>query len=240
MSVAISVVIPAYNEEERLPRFLPTVVAHLDRDYPNDYEIIVANDGSTDGTLRWAMQQALEWRRVDVLTFGSNRGKGAAVREGVRSSRGKLVLYCDADGATPIEEEQRLREAIDSGFDVAVGSRMVSSPDVVIERPMSRRWAGKLFASLAKWTLNPPVRDTQCGFKMFKGDAARKIAAAASEEGYLFDLEWLSLAQRKGLLIAEVAINWKEMPGSKLSITKDAFKVLGALRRLRRRLKEQA
>jgi dolichyl-phosphate beta-glucosyltransferase len=117
---------------------------------------------------------------------------------------------------------------------------MVSSPGVVVERPTSRRLAGKLFVLLAKWTLTPPVRDTQCGFKMFQGDVARGIAAAATEDGYLFDLEWLALAQRRGLRVAEVGINWKEMPGSKLSMTKDAFKMLGALRRLRRRLKVQA
>ena len=239
MSVEISVVIPAYNEEARLPRFLPTVVAHLERTFPNEYEIIVANDGSTDGTLRWLMNQELDWRRVAILTLESNRGKGAAVREGVGQSKGRLVLYCDADGAAPIEEERRLREAIESGADVAVGSRAVSSPGVTVHRPASRRIAGRLFIALAQWTLRPPVRDTQCGFKMFRGEVARRIANAATEDGYLFDLEWLALAQCEGCKILEVGVNWTEMPGSKLSVSKDALKVLKSLIGLRRRLKER-
>jgi dolichyl-phosphate beta-glucosyltransferase len=240
VSVEISVVIPAYNEEVRLPPFLLSVVTYLDRVFQNHFEIIVADDGSRDGTFALVNEFSKIHPQVRCIRLPVNRGKGAAVREGVSASVGRLVLYCDADGAAPIEEEVRLRNAVETGADVAVGSRMVSSADVVVERPKSRRWAGKLFVLLARWTLKPPVRDTQCGFKMFKGDVARKIAAAATEDGYLFDLEWLALAQRKGLRITEVAINWKEMPGSKLSMTKDALKVLGALGRLRHRLKEQA
>ena len=240
VTVEISVVIPAFNEEKRLPAFMESVATYLDKQFPHRHEIIVADDGSTDGTPTWLAEVMTRNPAVRTVRLPENRGKGAAVREGVSASKGVLVLFCDADGATPIEEERRLRQAVDGGADVAVGSRLVVSPDVVVHRDASRRLAGRMFAAAASWLLHPPVNDTQCGFKMFRGDAGRMIAAQATEHGYLFDLEWLCLAQRFGFKITEVGVNWTEMPGSKLRAGRDGIRIMRSLFELRRRLRERS
>ena len=237
VGVALSVVIPEFNEESRLPGFLGRVLVYLGSEFPNDFEIVVVDDGSTDGTAAWLAEQSKSENPLRVVRFPQNRGKGAAVRAGVAASTGELVLFCDADGATPIEEERRLRWAIDAGADVAVGSRFVPSPGVEVRRAASRRIAGRLFTTFARWLLRPPVRDTQCGFKMFRGEVGRRLASLAREPSYLFDLERLCLAEREGFKIAEVGVNWSEQPGSKLRVGRDAFRILQSLRRLRRRLK---
>jgi dolichyl-phosphate beta-glucosyltransferase len=237
VDIELSVVIPAFNEEARLPQFLSEVVAYLEREFPDAFEIIVIDDGSTDGTASWLVERQSSIPRLRVVTFEANRGKGAAVSGGVAASKGDLVLFCDADGATPIEEERRLRSVIEQGADVAVGSRLVSGQGVEVHRAASRRFAGRLFVAVAKWLLCPPVIDTQCGFKMFRGDVGRRLASLATETGYLFDLEWLCLAKREGFQIAEVAVNWSEKPGSKLRVGRDGLKVLQSLGRLRRRLR---
>lgn len=237
MGVTISVVIPAFNEEARLPPFLSEVVAYLEKEFRDAFEIVVVDDGSTDGTASWLAERQTAVPRLRVVTFESNRGKGAAVAAGVTASTGDLVLFCDADGATPIVEERRLRSAIEQGADVAAGSRLVPAQGVAVHRAHSRRLAGRLFAAVARWMLRPPVVDTQCGFKMFRGDVGRRLASLATETGYLFDLEWLCLAKREGFKIAEVAVNWSEKAGSKLRVGRDGLKVLQSLSRLRRRLK---
>jgi len=240
VAVEISVVIPAFNEEDRLPAFMESVANYLKKQFPNSHEVIVADDGSTDGTPMWLAEVMTRNPAVRTVRLPENRGKGAAVRAGVLASKGEIVLFCDADGATPIEEERRLRQAIDDGADVAVGSRLVVSPEVEVHRDASRRLAGRMFAAAARWLLHPPVKDTQCGFKMFRGDVGRTIAAQAAEDGYLFDLEWLCLAKRSGFRIAEVAVNWREMPGSKLRAGRDGIKIIRSLFQLRRRLKERS
>jgi dolichyl-phosphate beta-glucosyltransferase len=239
VAVEFSVVIPAFNERDRLPAFLDSVTTHLEKEFPNSFEVVVADDGSTDGMPVWLMEVAKGNPAVRTVRLPQNRGKGAAVREGVLASKGSLVLFCDADGATPIEEERRLRTAINDGADVAVGSRFIGSPSVEVRRDASRRLAGTLFSAVARFLLRAPVRDTQCGFKMFRGDVGRMIAAEAKEDGYLFDLEWLCLAQKSGCTIAEVGVNWTEMPGSKLRVGRDGFKIVRSLFRLRRRLKDR-
>jgi len=238
VSVAYSVVIPAFNEEARLPSFLPNVVKHFESEFPNNYEIIVVNDGSTDGTALWLDEQKKLLASLRVIAFSENRGKGAAVRAGVASATGDLILFCDADGATPISEERRLRLAVDAGADIAVGSRLMSSAETSVQRAFSRRLPGRLFASVAGVILRPPVRDTQCGFKLFPGDVGRRIASQAAENGYLFDLEWLCLAQRAEQKVAEVPVNWSEKPGSKLRMGRDGLRVFTSLWRLRRRVQQ--
>ena len=238
MSVAYSVVIPAFNEEARLPSFLPSVIEYFQNEFAKDYEIIVVDDGSTDGTMDWLKEQSKETSPLRVIGFAENRGKGAAVRMGVTAAVGDLILFCDADGATPIDEERRLRLAVDAGVDVAVGSRLISSPDTAVQRAFARRLTGRLFASVAGFILHPPVRDTQCGFKLFRGDVGRRIAGLATEDGYLFDLEWLCVAQRTGCKVAEVPVNWTEKPGSKLRMGRDGLRVFTSLWRLRRRVQQ--
>ena len=233
-SIALSVVIPAYNEAHRLPPFLPSARAHLDASYGEDYEVIVVDDGSDDGLCEILGPGARDWPQLRWLRHEQNRGKGAAVRTGVLASQGELVLFADADGATPIEEQGKLAEAIRGGADIAVGSRLVAAAGV--KRSRTRGLAGRLFAAVAGRLLRIPVRDTQCGFKMFRGDAARRLFSLAREPRYLFDLEVLALATRLGYRIGEVPIRWQEMPGGHLRLVRDLPRILLDLWRLRRRL----
>jgi dolichyl-phosphate beta-glucosyltransferase len=239
-TIAISLVLPAFNEAQRMPAYLETVHSYLDRQYPGRYEVLVVDDGSTDGLDRLLEPVAAGWPQLRLLRHWQNLGKGAAVRTGMQAAAGELLLFADADGATPIADEARLAEAIRQGADLAIGSRLLSGAQTRQSRSLLRGLAGRLFAWLARRTLRLEVRDTQCGFKMFRGDAGRRLFALVRESGYLFDLELLGLAQRLGYRTAEVAINWSEVPGGHFSLARAVPRVLVELPRLRRRLQEVA
>ena len=236
MSIELSLIIPAYNEAERLPRFLESVRAHLDGHYRGTYEVVVVDDGSRDGLFDALQSLVADWRELTVLQYAENRGKGAAVRWGVVTARGERLLFADADGATPIGEEAKLSAAILAGADVAVGSRLVAAPDVARRRTLIRGLVGRLFASAARWWLGISVRDTQCGFKMFRRDAGIKLFLLCQEAGYLFDLELLGWAERLGLQVREVPVTWTDMPGGHLSLARESSRVLFGLYRLKHRL----
>ena len=232
--IALSLVLPAFNEAVRLPPYLRAVQAHLDRRYPRCCEVIVVDDGSEDGLDKVLEQAAADWPRLRWLRHSQNRGKGAAVRSGVLASRGRLVLFADADGATPIEEEALLAEAIAAGADVAVGSRRLAGADR--RRRWFRAWAGWMFAAVARRLLKLSIHDTQCGFKMFRGEVGREIFSLVRETRYLFDLEVLALADRMGLKTVEVPVQWREIPGGHFHLAVELPRTCLELWRLRRRL----
>ncbi len=237
VSIAFSLIIPAYNESQRLPLFLPSVRTHLSDHYGGSYEVLAVDDGSTDDTLAVLRELALHWPQLNPIAHSQNQGKGAAVKTGMLAARGEVLLFSDADGATPIREEKRLRLAIDAGADVAVGSRLVASADVTRQRVWKRAVAGRLFARFARAMVPVSVGDTQCGFKMFRNDVAQCLFARSQETGYLFDLELLKLADRMGYWIAEVPINWTEIPDGKLNMRREWRNILSGLWRIRRRFK---
>jgi dolichyl-phosphate beta-glucosyltransferase len=236
MEVTFSLVIPAYNEAHRLPPFLSTVRQHLDGRFAGSYEVIVVDDGSSDGMLENLNQLTASWNELVVARHETNRGKGAAVRTGILQGQGQVLLFADADGATPIEEETKLWEAIQTGADLAIGSRLVDRAEVSRRRATMRALAGRLFAGTARRWLGISVRDTQCGFKMFRRRAGRRLFSLGQETGYLFDLELLVLADRLGYQIAEVPVNWTEMPGGHLSMARELGRITVGLWRLRHRL----
>jgi dolichyl-phosphate beta-glucosyltransferase len=236
MTIALSVIIPAYNEARRLPPYLASVRQYLNGRYAGGYEVIVVDDGSRDGLPDVLDRWAADWPELVAIRHPANRGKGAAVRTGMLQARGRRLLFADADGATPIDQEARLSQAVEEGADVAVGSRLIAAPDVTRRRTRIRGLAGRLFASLARWWLGISVRDTQCGFKMFRGEAGRKLFSAGCEPGYLFDLELLALADRFGYRVAEVPVNWADVPGGHLSLAGELGRMVFGLWRLRWRL----
>lgn len=235
MSPVFSLVIPAYNEVQRLPPFLSSVRRHLSERFGGEYEVVVVDDGSLDETPGMLQTIAQHWTQLKVIVLPQNRGKGAAVRTGMLAACGDVVLFADADGATPIAEETRLWQAIEAGAQVAVGSRLRAGEEVSCERQWHRALAGRLFAAFAHWMVPVPVRDTQCGFKMFRRDIARHLFSLSQEQGYLFDLELLTLAVRYDYRIVEVPVNWNEIPGSKLSMTREWKNILAGLWRIRKR-----
>jgi dolichyl-phosphate beta-glucosyltransferase len=196
--------------------------------------VVVVDDGSRDGMAAVLQRSARDWPELRVVTHAENRGKGAAVRTGVLAAAGDLLLFADADGATPIDEHARLAVAIAAGADVAIGSRLLVGDGIRRARSRMRGVTGLLFSVVAKRLLRLPVRDTQCGFKMFRGEVGRRLFCLTSESRYLFDLELLAEAQRLGYRIVEVPINWHEVPGGHLHPLLELPRIMAGLWRLRR------
>jgi len=226
---ALSIVIPAYNEEGRLPATLAEIVAFLQRPEMagRGCELILVDDGSQDGTLALMREQAARLPGVRVVAGARNRGKGAAVAAGVAESSGALVLITDADLSTPIEEYFKLRRRIDQGADVAIGSRGLKGSVIEIPQPVYRVLMGKVFNLIVQVLLLPGLWDTQCGFKLFQGEPAREIFALLRTDGFAFDVEALHRARCSGLAVAEVPVRWRHSAPTKVSALRhslDMFK----------------
>lgn len=223
--IALSVVIPAYNEELRLPHALIEMIDLLDS-RGTQYEIIVVDDGSGDATSGTVLQFERIRPQVRLIRLPVNRGKGHAVRTGVLNSKGSRVLFADADGATPFVELARLESALDSGADVAIGSRAIASSDTEVRTVIHRRVLGRMFNAWVNAILLPGVADTQCGFKLFSREAAHLLFARQQSERFSFDVELLYIARRAGLDVREVPVNWNNIPGSKVNLLVDAARML--------------
>lgn len=228
-----SVIIPAYNEARRLPPYLDEVVTHLEgRGEP--YEVIVVDDGSTDGT-----PEAVEARHhasVRVLRLGRNSGKGAAVGAGMLAARGAYRLFTDADGATPIAEIKRLEPALAAGADVVIGSRVLVDPAVSIATRAHRVRAGRVFNWLVARLGLRGVADSQCGFKAFTAGAAERLFGGLRTRGFGFDVELLLAAQGAGYRVVEVAVNWADQAGSKVGVLRHGPGMLWQIVRARLRM----
>lgn len=228
--IELSVVVPAYNEIERLEDTVVEIVEYL-RARETTFEIVVADDGSTDGTDGLVERLGRSYAEVRLLRHPVNRGKGSAVRAGLEVATGDRVLFCDADGATPFGEIEALERALEAGADLVVGSRALRSSEVDRVTLMHRRVMGRTFARLVTAWLAPGIRDTQCGFKLFTRDAAKTISQRLTVHGYSFDLEIFVIARRHELLVTEVAVNWHEVGGSKVRLISDSLQmVLDAVR----------
>ena len=233
-----SIVIPAYNEAARLPGYLKEVQAYFEgRDEP--YEVVVVDDGSRDGTAERVREVAAGRPGVTVHVLPENRGKGHAVRAGMARATGALRLMADADGATPIGEVARLEAAIGRGADIAVGSRVLPEPGVSRQVRTHRKLSGHVFNFLVRRLGVSGVVDTQCGFKLFRGDVAAALFPQVTTDGFGFDVELLMLAVRLGYRVTEVPVSWADQPGSKVGVLRDGPRmvreVLAARRRLARR-----
>lgn len=226
----ISLVIPAYNEAARLPLFLDSALAWLWQ-CGLSFEVIVVDDGSSDATAEAVRQRAQPGLRL--LCHAANSGKGAAVRTGMLAARGALRLFADADGATAMAELPALLQAVKQGAHIAIASREGGGKRVQVSG--MRKFLGRWFNRVIRLGSIRGLRDTQCGFKLFATEAAWGLFGLSQENGYAFDVEVLFLAQRKNMAIAEVPVNWTEMPGSKVSVWRDGMKMLRAVRRIKRR-----
>lgn len=216
----LSVVVPAYNEVTRLAAGLPLLLEAV----PGGTQVIVVDDGSTDGTADIARWHLADLPHSVVLRLPKNSGKGAAVRAGVVKAEGEIIAYLDADMATDPHDLVRLVEAL-GGNEVVVGSR--TTPGSVIERwSPHRRLMTRTFSMLVTSTLNLPMRDTQCGFKAFYGSVAKLLFHGCQVNGFAFDLDILSRAARLGLHMGEVPVHWNEMPGSKVRVVHDSLSML--------------
>lgn len=225
ITVELSVVIPAYNEERRLPPALVDIIDFCDSTLKT-YEILVVEDGSHDNTADIVRKFERLRPQVRLISLPDNRGKGHAVRTGVVNARGKLILFADADGATPIEEYLRLKQAIDSGADIAFASRALQSESTKVKTSWYRKYPGRIFNYAVNTLLLAGVADTQCGFKLFRGPAARFVFSQQTANRYSFDVEILYLARLAGLRSSEVPVNWTNIPGSKVNLLLDSISML--------------
>ncbi|NGO15358.1 glycosyltransferase family 2 protein [Streptomyces sp. HC44] len=214
--VDLSVVVPAYNEERRLGPTLESIVGHLREGggRRGDWEVIVVDDGSTDGTRD--VVATVPDRRVKLVTSPRNRGKGSALRLGVLASYGRRVLITDADLAAPIEELDRLDKALSEGHSAAIGSRAAPGATIEHRQDRLRELLGRTGNFLIRRVAVPGIRDTQCGFKLFDGDQAREAFAASRLDGWGIDVEVLQYFRRSGWPVVEVPVRWSHQSGSKV------------------------
>ncbi len=230
----LSIIIPAYNEEERLPVFLDHVLK-FSRSFEGGVEILVVNDGSTDGTSKVVTDRCPEHTNLHLIEQPRNMGKGAAVRRGMLEGKGQWRLFADADGATQMDELATLIEAVEKGAEIAIASREGKGKRV--ECSPLRRFLGRWFNRAVRMGSIKGIRDTQCGFKLFVSEPALKLFEAAREDGFAFDVELLYLAQRRGIDVVEVPVNWTEISGSKVSLLRDGWRMLKAVSRIKRAFK---
>ncbi|HEY0868208.1 MAG TPA: dolichyl-phosphate beta-glucosyltransferase [Fimbriimonas sp.] len=234
----LSVVVPAYNEEERLPRTLARLHEYyIAQDYA--FDVTIVSDGSKDATGAVVRAFARDHPHFSLLEHHPNRGKGYAVRQGVLAAKGEVVLFCDADLATPQEETEKLLPRIREGADVAIGSRPLRESKLEIRQPWYREMLGRGFNKAVQMLAVRGIDDTQCGFKMFRREAAREIFRRCALDGFSFDIEALMIARDLGYRIDEVPIRWRHQEGSKVSVLRDGAKMLRDLLKLRLRGKRR-
>jgi len=229
---SLSIVIPAYNEEQRLPQTLQRITDWLGGKSWDHTEILVVDDGSRDKTAKLAESYG---RGVRLLRNPGNRGKGYAVRHGMLEAEGQWVLYTDADLSAPIEDFDRLCVAATSGnAQVAIGSRAVDRSLVQVRQAAFREYSGRFFNLVMRLTTGLPFRDTQCGFKLFRRDAAQAIFSRQKLDGFSFDVEDLYIAKKLGIPVVEVPVRWSNVEGTKVSLASGlrSFQDLWLIRRL--------
>jgi dolichyl-phosphate beta-glucosyltransferase len=211
----ISVVVPAYNEEIRLKSTLPQLWRSLNRRFVS-FEVIVVDDGSSDGTARIVSQFSDQHQEVRLISYPLNRGKGFAVKTGILAASGEYILFSDADLSTPIREVRKLLPALHDGYDIAIGSRVCRAAKIIKYQPLYRLCMGKTFNKFVQLLTLAGISDTQCGFKCFKRVAARKIFENCRIDGFSFDVEVLFVARQQGMRIKEIGVLWRNSPLSKV------------------------
>ncbi len=217
-----SIVVPAFNEEERLGDTLQVIRSFIDSQ-PLNFELLVVDDGSTDGT---AALVESRFPMVRLLRNPENRGKGYSIRSGLLEARGRWILFSDADLSTPIEEMPRFEEKLRQGADVVIASRALPNSVIEVHQAWWRERSGRIFNCLVRLISGLPYPDTQCGFKAYRREAARRIASLQRIDGWAFDVEQLRLAKMLGLSVEEIPVHWINSSASKLSFLRDAPRML--------------
>lgn len=228
-NLLLSVIIPAYNEEDRIGSTLGQIVSYLQSRNLN-FELLVIDDGSQDQTSTIVRQFSTRKNlqsQVHVNRYSRNRGKGYAVRHGMLLSKGDYALLTDADLSTPIEEISKLeKEVIHGSADIAFGSRDIEGSRIEVHQSWIRETGGKIFNRIMRLIVRLPFRDTQCGFKLFQMNHCKTIFQKQSIEGFGFDVEILYIARKWGMKIKEVPVVWKHQEGSQVHLPLDAITML--------------
>lgn len=230
--VFLSIVIPAYNEALRLGKTLDAITAFL-KEQPYTSEIILSDDGSTDATVSIA-EKHLQGFEHKILSTPKNRGKGHAVRQGMLAASGEFVFFTDADLSTPIGEVERFLPLLEKGEDLVIGSRTLSGSRIEVRQTLLREMMGKIFNLLARLCAFKEVRDSQCGFKGFRREAAIKIFKEQQLDGFSFDAEIIYLAQKSGMRLLEIPVVWRNSPQSRVCILRDPLRMFLDILKIRK------
>lgn len=226
----LAIIIPAYNEQDRLPKTLASIKDAWDSGAMPGLslvQVIVADDGSTDGTVA----AAESWKGrlpMETAVLAKNTGKGAAVRAGMALVKADLALMYDADGAAPIAEVNKLFVAMEGGADIAIGSRVMDREKSLVTMRWHRRFIGRVYHFLGS-ALVPGIQDTACGCKLFRSDVARKLFSLQRIDRFAFDVEVLALALRHGYKVTEIPLAWTAVPESKVRIIRDGLEMFWCL-----------
>ena len=232
MEPTYSIVIPAYNEGQRLGATLEKVLAYV-RQQGWDAEVIVVNDGSRDNTADIVRSYAQKDPALRLVENPGNRGKGYSVRNGMLNARGRIVLFSDADLSSPIEEAPKLFKALEDGADIAIGSRWLRAETQTQRQPLHRQLFGRIFNLLMRIILGLKFKDTQCGFKAFKQRAAQAIFPLQKIERWGFDPEILFLARKVGLKVEEIPVAWGHSGGTRINPLVDGARMFQEMLRVR-------
>jgi len=221
----LSIVIPAYNEAARIENALARVLECVEQQHW-DAEVLVVDDGSKDATPQIVHRWMERYPRLHLIQNNGNRGKGYSVRNGLLQAAGDIVMFTDADLSAPMEEAERLFAAIADGADVAIGSRWLDKTRQTTHQPLYRRFFGRCFNWVTRTVMGLPFKDTQCGFKAFRREAAQVIFRLQRIERWGFDPEILFIARKLGYDIREVPVTWGHDERSRMSYLKDGMKML--------------
>ena len=224
----ISIVIPAFNEEQRIGTTLDKI-RDFNKEKVFDFEILVVDDGSTDSTVK-----VVKSKNIHVIEQKKNKGKGAAVRRGILEANGDIILFSDADLSTPIYEINKLLPYFDEDYDICIGSRALKDELIKEHQPWYREFMGKTFNKIVQILVLKGIEDTQCGFKAFTKEAAKKIFTNTEIDGFAFDVEALFLASKYNYKVKEIAVEWYNDERSKVDPIRDSIKMLGEIMKIRR------
>ena len=219
----LSIIIPSYNEELRLPGTLERIAEYLSQ-YGHEAEVLVVDDGSKDGTAAVAEYFRIKIPTLRVVSNEVNRGKGFSVRHGMQEARGRIALFTDADLSAPIEEADKLIDALETN-DVAIGSRAMDRSLITVRESRFREVAGIIFNKMVRIILWLPFVDTQCGFKAFRRERCGIIFEQQTIERFGFDPEMLYLARHHGLRTVEIPVRWGHSPATKVSMLHDSIRM---------------
>lgn len=236
-NIHLSVVIPAYNEELRLPHTLSQAIAYL-KTQRYQSEIIVVDDGSTDGTAQVVRQQDTAPVSLELLNHpnGANHGKGASVKRGILAAKGAFRLFMDADNSTSLSQVERFWPFFHLGLEIVIGSRALKDSVVELHQSKAKEIAGQFGNWLVRMLAVPGIYDTQAGFKMFTGEAAERIFKRLTIDKWGSDIELLVIARSLGYRIREVPLTWLNAKGSKVTV-RSYFEVLSEIRKIRQNLR---